>query len=121
MTPSPTGRGRLFASRAGPGGEEVTSVTQPGWLGGIEVDVDHAVERAHGHAHRLAQSRVIELAGAGQVLGDDDRAEVADRRLLRARVEGDLRAQVGGVDDTGVVLRAADVTGVLERHPRVAG
>ena len=56
-----------------------------------------------------------------EVRVEDDGAQVADGGLLGARIERDLRAEVGGVDDADVVLRGADVAGVLEGNPRVAG
>ena len=51
---------------------------------------------------------------------EHDRAQVADSRLVAAGVERDLGAEVGTVDDPGVILRAADVAGILERDPRMA-
>ena len=54
-------------------------------LGRVEVDVDHVVQRADRDPHRLAQLGVVELAVGRQVLVEHDRAEVADRGLVRRR------------------------------------
>jgi hypothetical protein len=72
----------------------VPRVGGAGRLGGIEVDVDHVVERAHRDSDRGAQLRVVELAVRGEVLVERD----------RTGVERDLGAEVGGVDDPHVVL-----------------
>ena len=87
---------------------------------GVVVEVDHVVEHAHGDAHRLPQSVVVDALGA-DVGGEVDRAEVADGDLVPAGVEQDLGAEVRVVDDPGVVLRAAHVGRVLEGDPGVAG
>jgi len=90
-------------------------------FGGVEVDVDDVVEGADGNGDGLAEHVVVEHAVLGDVGVEHDRAEVADRRFLIAGVEGDLGAEVAGVDDAGVVLGAAEVAGVLEGDPGVTG
>ena len=55
------------------------------------------------------------------VLGQVDRAQVAHRDLVLVGVQGDLGTQVGRVHDTHVLLRGAQVAGILEGHPGVTG
>ena len=50
-----------------------------------------------------------------------DRAEVADRDLVVRGVERDLGAQVGAVHHADVLLRGAQVAGILERDPGMPG
>ena len=50
-----------------------------------------------------------------------DRAQVAHGDLIGRGVQGDLGAQVGAVHHAGVLLRAAQVAGVLEGKPWVSG
>ena len=67
---------------------------------------------------------MVDLFAVGavfQVLGQVDRAQVADRGFGVAGVERDLGAQVGAVNHAGVLLWAAHVASVLEGDPRVAG
>ena len=64
---------------------------------------------------------MVERAVGLEVRLEDDGAEVADGGLVVGRVERDLGAEIGRVDDADVVLRGADVAGVLEGDPRVAG
>ena len=52
---------------------------------------------------------------------EDNRAEIADGSLLIGGVERDLGAEIGRVNDADVILRRADVAGILEGDPWVAG
>jgi len=90
-------------------------------VGGVEVDVDDVIEGSDGDGDGLAEHVVIEHAVFGDVGVEDDGAEVTDGRFFVRGVEGDLGAQVAGVDDADVVLRAAEVAGVLEGNPGVTG
>ena len=85
----------------------VAHIRALGRLGRVEVDVDDVVQRAHGDADRLAEFLVVERAVGHQVRVEDDRAEIADRGLVVRRVERDLGAEIGRVDDADVVLRAS--------------
>ena len=98
----------------------VAQVRVPGRLRRVKVDVDDVVQRAHGDANCFPQLGQVEFAALGEMIVEHDRAQVADSRLVAAGVERDLGAEVGTVDDPGVILRAADVAGVLERDPRMA-
>ena len=99
------------------------AVAQVGGLGlghRVVVDVDHVVEHAHCGAHGVLQLLQVEAVFV-DVLGQVDRAQVADRDLVLVGVEGDLGAQVGGVHYPHMLLRRAQVAGILEGHPGVAG
>ena len=99
-------------------------MAEVGDLGGlrrVEVDVDDVVEGADGDRDGLAEHRMVDAAIGLEVRVEDDGAQVADGGLLGARIERDLRAEIGGVDDADVILRGADVAGILEGDPRVAG
>ena len=98
----------------------VAQVRVPSRLRRVKVDVDDVVQRAHGDANCFPQLGQVEFAALGEMIVEHDRAQVADSRLVAAGVERDLGAEVGTVDDPGVILRAADVAGVLERDPRMA-
>jgi hypothetical protein len=76
--------------------------------GGVEVDVDHVVEHAHGGLHRPRQLGLVELAVL-EVGEQIDRAQVADGGFGIGGVEGDLGAQVGAVHDAHVLLRRTQV------------
>jgi hypothetical protein len=92
-----------------------------GGLGRVKINVDHVVERADGHADRLAELGVVEGAIGLQMGIQDDGAQIADGRLVVARVEGNLGAQIRRVDDAAVILRGTDIAGVLKGDPRVTG
>ena len=87
----------------------------------VEVQVDHAVELAHGQAHGFGQLVEVEAVLA-QVLAEVDRAQVAHRRLVVRGDFQDLGAQVRQVDDVARLGRlvAGAVALVLEGHPAVA-
>ena len=87
---------------------------------GVQVHVDDVVEHAHRGAHGAAQPFRVQPVGA-DVVGQVHRAQVADSDLVEAGVEGDLGAQVGRVDDPGVLLRGPQVARVFEGDPRVPG
>ena len=90
----------------------------------VVVDVDHIVQHAHRGADRSLQLGVIELPPVGvllHVIEKVDGAEVAHCDLGVARVERDLGTQVAAVHGAHVLLWRADVAGVLERDPRMAG
>ena len=99
----------------------VTTVGGLGGIGRVEINVDDVVERADGHGDSLAEHVVIEHAVLRDVRVENDGAEVADSRFLIGGVESDLGAEVTGVNDAGVVLRAAEVAGIFEGDPRVTG
>ena len=87
---------------------------------GVIVDVDHVVEHAHGGRHRVLQLFLVELAildMGNQVY----RAQIADRNLAFRGIERDLGAKVGAVNHAHMLLRAADVAGVLEGDPGMPG
>ena len=73
----------------------------------------------------VSRSLSQSMPPSAEVLGEVDRAEVADRGLAVGGDLDDLGAQVGQVDDgpaRGVAgLVAGAVAGVLEGHPAVAG
>ena len=99
----------------------VAGVRGLGSLGGVEVDIDDAIERTDGHGDGFLEHVVIDDAVLADVGIEDDGAEVADGGFILAGVEGDLGAEVGGVDDAAMVLGRADVAGVLEGDPWVTG
>ena len=95
----------------------VTAVSGLGGTGGVEIDVDDIVESADGHGDGLAKHLVIEHAILGDVGVKNDGAQVTHSSLFVGCVESDLGAEVTGVNDAGVVLRAAEVAGILEGDP----
>ena len=54
------------------------------------------------------------------MLGQVDRAQVTHGDFVLVGIEGDFGAQVGGVHDAHVLLRRAQVAGILEGHPGMA-
>ena len=64
---------------------------------------------------------MVDLAVFLKVVVDEDGAEVADGGFVCGGVQGDLGAEVAAVDDADVILGAADVAGVFEGDPGVAG
>ena len=100
----------------------------------VVIDVNHVVEHAHRRSDGFLQLDVVQhgsdaaaaagsfASGSGhQMLQQVDRAQVAHRCFRVAGVECDLGAQVAGVHDTRVLLRRADVAGILEGDPRMPG
>jgi hypothetical protein len=91
----------------------------------VVIDVDHVVEHAHRGAHGLAQLFVVEhLVALAVVLQVGDR--LTEPRLHTAisvsdGVERDLGAQVGTVHDADMLLRRAQVAGILEGDPGMPG
>ena len=49
--------------------------------------------------------------------GNVDRGQIAHRHFVAVRVERDLGAEVGIVNDANVILRAAQIAGIFESHP----
>ncbi len=88
----------------------VAEVGAAGFGDGVEIDVDDVVEHPHRGADRAGQPGPIEGRPADMV-DEVDRAEIADGDLAVRRVERDLGAEVRRVDDAGMALRRADVTG----------
>ena len=105
------------------------AVGVPGFVGRVEVDVDHTIEERHDQTDHFGQAIEVELAGFGvDELAQVHRTEVADGGLVLIRDLDDLGAQVRQVHDVGraVVagragLVALGVRRVLEGHPSVAG
>ena len=87
---------------------------------GVVIDVDHVIEHAHGGAYGAAQLVQVE-AVLVDVLGQVDGTQVAHGDLVLVGVEGDLGAQVGRVHHAHMLLRRAQVAGILEGHPGMAG
>jgi hypothetical protein len=86
----------------------------------VEVVVDDVVEHAHRGADGLLQLGGVEPALA-DVVGQVDAAEVADGDLLVVGVQGDLGAEVAAVHLPDVLVGVAQVAGVLEGDPGMAG
>ena len=98
----------------------VAEIGNLGGLGRVEVDIDDVVEGTHRDRDGLAEHRMVDTAIGLEMGVEDDGSEVADRGFLSARVERDLGAKVGGVDNADVVLRGTDIARVLEGDPRMA-
>ena len=99
---------------------------QVGTAGGfdrVEVQVDDAVELAHGQAYGLGQLLEVELVVLVEVVAQVDRTQVAHRGFIVGGDFQDFRAQVGQVDHVARTqgLVAGAVALVLEGHPAVAG
>ena len=86
----------------------------------VEVVVDDVVQHPHGGADRALQSLGVEPL-VRHMGGQIDRAQVADGDLLVVGVQGDLGAEVGAMHSADVLVGVADVAGVLECDPGVAG
>ncbi len=92
----------------------------------VVVDVDDVVEHAHRGADRALELVVVEHPGAVGVARSRCATRLTDPRLQTAisvslGVQRDLGAQVRAVDDAHVLLRRAQVAGILERDPGMAG
>ena len=87
---------------------------------GVEVDVDNVIQHAHGGVYGAFQALHIQFA-IGNVGSQVHRAQVAHGDFIGAGVQGDFSAQVGAVYHAFVLLRRAQVAGVFEGDPRVAG
>ena len=90
--------------------------------GGIEVDVDHAIEERHGAANRRGQLLEIEDA-AIDVAREVDGTEIADGGFRLRSDFGDFGAEIREMND---ILRQAGlvrfaVAGIFKHHPAVAG
>ena len=99
------------------------SVLQVGFLGlghGVVIDVDYVVQHAHGSGDGFLQFFLIEAIGAN-VLKQIYGAQVTDRDLVLARVQGDLRTQVGRVDSAHVLLGRTHIAAVFKSNPGVSG
>ena len=93
-----------------------------GGFGRVEVDVDDVVERADGDGDGFAEHLVIERPSSramwvSRTTEPRLQTAVSSSQVLRVISVQRLR----GVDDAAVVLRAADVAGILEGDPWVAG
>ena len=86
----------------------------------VVIDVDHVIEHADRRAHGASQLVEIQLAVLN-VLRQVDRAQITDRDLFRVGVQRDLGAEIGGVHHATVLLGRAQVAGIFEGHPGVAG
>ena len=88
---------------------------------GVEVDVDDVVEHPHGGRHRALQPRVIDDPLSVTWLSRLTEPEIADGDLVVRGIERDLGAEVGRVDHADMPLRRAQIAGVLEGDPGMAG
>ena len=88
---------------------------------GVEINIDDVVEGADGDGDGFLKHLVIEGAITVDVGVENDGAEVADGSFLIRGVEGDLGAEVAGVDDAAMILWGADVARIFKGDPRVAG
>ena len=88
---------------------------------GVEVDVHHVVEHPHGGGDGLAPASRGRCPLLGDVLGQVDRAEVANRDLVTLVFSVISVQRFEVVHDADVLLRRADVARVLEGDPRVPG
>ena len=100
----------------------VAGVGGRGGFGRVEVDVDDVVERADGDGDGFAELLVIDarrhrVMWVSRMTEPRLQTAVSSAEVLRVISVQRLRR----VDDADVVLRAADVAGVLEGDPWVAG
>ena len=96
--PSPTGRGDVRGSSL---------------RNRVVVDVDDVVEYPHGGLHRLLELLGVQPAVL-DVLGEVDGSEVAHGDLVVRRIQRDFGTQVRRMHDTDVLLRRAQIAGILE-------
>ena len=99
----------------------VTHVGSSGRFGRVEVDVDDVIERSDRDGDCFSKSFKIKRAVVSDVRIENDRAKIANSCLFFAAVESDLGAKIRRVDHPDVVLRRAQVAGILERQPWMAG
>lgn len=99
----------------------VAEVGTFGGFGRVEVDVDDVIQGADGDVDGFTKHIEVEGAVVFDMSIEDDRAEVADGGFVFGGIEGDFRAEVRGVDDSGVILRGAEVAGIFEGDPGMAG
>ena len=83
----------------------------------VEVDVNDLVEVAGHDLCDRVELLVVE-ACRGEAHGQANGGEVADRDLVGRRVLDNLRAQVGALDGSEVLLVALDIARILP--PRMA-
>ncbi len=87
---------------------------------GVEIDVDHVVEHPHRGLHRAGELGLVE-ARRRDMRNKIDRTEVADGDFGVRGVERDLGAEIRRMHHADVILRRADVAGILERDPGMPG
>ena len=87
--------------------------------GCVKVDVDDVVEHAQCCADGACQFFLIELT-VFQMRKQIDRAKVANGGFRIRGVERDLGTQVARMHHPHMLLRRAQVAGILERDPRMA-
>src|SRR5436305_1630176 len=86
----------------------------------VVAHLKRVVEHPDPDAHGRSEAIPIDLAFA-YVTREVHRAERGDTDTVGGRVYDDFGAEVCAGHCTYMVLRRADVAGILERHPRVAG
>src|SRR5690606_16935823 len=87
----------------------------------VVVNIDNVVKNKDRRLHGALQLGLIEFA-VNDVLCQVHGAQVTDGNFfVGLGVERNLGTQVGRVDHTGVLLRAAQVARVFKSHPGVAG
>ena len=77
---------------------------------GIEIDIDHIVQHAHGGADSALELGGIKLA-VMDMRRQIDRAQIAHRDFVIIGIQGYLGAEIGAMHYTDVVLRRADIAG----------
>ena len=85
----------------------------------VVVDVDHIVQHPDSGTDGLGDEFLIERAIL-KVGGEVHGAEVAHGGFLGAGVQENLGAEIGAVHHARVILRRADIGGILESDPRMA-
>ena len=87
--------------------------------GGVVVDVDHVVQHPNGGADGLSDKFLIERAIL-EVGSEVYRSEIAHGGFIGAGIEENLGAEIGAVHHARVILRRANIGGILECDPRMA-
>ena len=88
---------------------------------GVEVNIDYIVQHAHGGAYRPLELVRVQFALIFDVSGQIDRTEVAHGDFVVVCIQSDLGAEIGAVHHANMVLWGANIAGILESNPGVAG
>ena len=90
-------------------------------LGRIEIHINHIIEGTDRNPDGVPEFFVINFTILGKVGIEHHRTEVTNGCFILSGIQGDLGAKVGTVNDPGMILRTAYITGILEGDPWVAG
>ena len=86
---------------------------------GVEININHIIQHTDRRTNSLGNKLLVELTIL-KVSSKIHRTKIAYSSFLGTGVQENLGAEIGAVHHARVILRRADIGGILESDPRMA-